>query len=142
MASYILRMSDQNVIYGRPDFANHGFGVTLAKKFPPYVFSIGANACLVHKVKRVEIRWWQVAGHGEKLVKLTKPRMIAILACGEFRFLASDRTRTCMVPNPDAILCGRCHGELAPFGKHGTARKAGITVQQAHVKLGCVVKGY
>lgn len=38
--------------------------------------------------------------------------------------------------------CGRCLGEPATFGKRGPARKHGITRQEAHVKLGCVVKGY
>ncbi len=133
----------ENVIHGRPDFGNHGFGVTLAKTFPPYVFSVGANAGLVHKIVRVEIRWWVPGGHhGECLVKLQRPRMIAQLACGDFRFLQGSRSRTCLLPDPEALLCGRCHGEPATFGKHGEAIKKGISRQQANVKLGCVVKGY
>ena len=128
------------VIDGRPDFYNFGFGMTLAKKFPPYVFSVGMNAGLVHKVVRVELHWWVPIRSGHQLGRLNRPRMIAHLACGEFRFLKAKYTRTCLIPNPEALLCGRCHGEPATFGKHGKAR--GMPRSEAHVKLGCVVQGY
>lgn len=137
-----LRKDEQfcEVIDGRPDFHNCGFGVTLAKTFPPYVFSVGANAGLVHKVVRVELRWWVPIRSGHQLGRLNAPRMTAHLACGEIRFLKSNKTRTCLIPNPRALLCGRCHGEPATFGKHGVAR--GMKRAEAHVRLGCVVKGY
>lgn len=131
---------DPVVINGRPDFQDHDFGVTSAKKFPPYVFSVSKNAALIHKVVSVEMRWYAPNYHN--LVRLKRPRMIANTACGEFRFLSGDKTRTCLVPAPDALLCGRCHGEVATFGKKGKATQLGITRQQANVKLGCVVKGY
>lgn len=132
----------QLIIHGRPDFQNHDFGVTEAKRYPPYVFSIRGASALVHKVSRVQLRWWKVAGHGEKMVKLTRPIMIADCVCGMFFRLEGSKSRTCHIPNPDALLCGRCHGEIATFGKHGAGTKAGITRHVAHVKLGCVVKGY
>jgi hypothetical protein len=56
--------------------------------------------------------------------------------------LLPERTRTCTIPEPDALLCGRCHGEPATFGKHGKATKAGVKRADAHVKLGCLVNGY
>lgn len=131
-------------IHGRPDFADHGWGITEAKKYPPYVFGIRGVSCLVHKILRVELHWWRVARGGEKLVKLKRPVMIAQTMCAQSFRLEGQISRTCHVPNPDALLCGRCHGEGATFPKshHARARKSGLTRQEAHVKLGCVVKGY
>lgn len=133
-------MSEAGVIYGRPDFQDHNFGITQAKKFPPYVFSIRGASALVHKVVGVDCRWWKP--HYNKLVYQQRPTMIARTACNYSFFLEGSRTRTCQIPAPDALLCGACHGEERPFGRRGWARKAGITKMSAHVKLGCVVKGY
>jgi hypothetical protein len=135
-------MRDPYVIHGRPDFRDPDFGITYAKKFPPYVFSIRGASALIHRVRRVRLRWWEVAGHGEKLVKQNKPRMTAECMCGQFFSLQGSRSRTCHVPAPDALLCGRCHGEGPVFSKDGWATREGITRHEAHVKLGCVVKGY
>lgn len=137
-------IDDENAepIYGRPDQGRLGFGVTLAKKHPPFVFSIRGVSCLVHKIARVELHWWRVAGHGEKLVKMKRPVMFAITNCSCHFELQAKSSRTCHVPSPEAMPCGRCNGEIAPFGKHGHATKAGIRRQDAHVKLGCVVQGY
>jgi hypothetical protein len=131
-----------HVVNGRPDLADLMFGVTHAKKFPPYVFSVRGPAALVHKIASVELRWYRVCNHGHALMKLNRPTMIAKLVCGGSRFLIGEATRTCHIPKPDAVLCGRCHGELASFGKNGPAIKAGITREVAKVKLGCVVNGY
>jgi hypothetical protein len=131
------------VVRGRPDFQNHGFGVTLAKRYPPYVFSIRGVSCLVHKVARVELQWYRVGKSGGScLVRMKRPVQIAHTVCGFTTWLMGDTSRTCHIPNPDAVLCGRCHGELPSFGKHGAATKAGLKRQVAHVRLGCVVKGY
>jgi hypothetical protein len=109
---------------------------------PPYVFSVVANAALVHKVAAVEIHWWMVVRSGHALARRKKPKLIAHLVCGGQRFLRPEKSRTCLVPAPDAVLCGRCHGDVASFGKNGAAIKAGITRHDAYLKLGCVVKGY
>jgi hypothetical protein len=112
------------------------------RKYPPYVFSTRGVSCLVHKIAWVELHWWRVAGGGEKLVKLKRPVMIAQTVCSMSFRLQGDRSRTCLLPNPDALLCGRCHGDVATFGKDGPATKAGTKRSEAHVKLGCVVQGY
>lgn len=118
------------------------FGVTLVKRFPPYVFSINGNALLIHKIARVECHWWKIGGHGHTLIKALRPRMIAKTVCQQTKFLDSDRARTCRIPEPSAVLCGVCHGDPATFGKHGRGRREGISKEWAHVQLGCVVKGY
>ena len=134
------------VIHGRPDFnRSHRFGVTEAKKYPPFVFSVRGASCLVHKVVSVEMHWYRVGtiNHGgDCLVKMKRPVMFAQTACSVSFRLEGSRTRTCHIPNPDALLCGRCHGDVATFGKNGAGTKAGIKRQEAHVKLGCVVMGY
>jgi hypothetical protein len=118
-------------------------GRTEAKKFPPYLFSLPQRGgSLVHKIASMSLDWYGHAKHTRNLVRRRQPRMIATLVCGGFRFVDSKSTRTCVVPAPDALLCGRCHGEPATFGKHGQATKAGIKRTVAGVKLGCVVKGY
>lgn len=138
-------VDDENaeVIESRPDINGQpDFGVTTAKKHPPFVFAIRGVSCLVHKIARVEMHWYRVGRHGHALVKLKRPAMFAITNCSQHFMLQGDRSRTCQLPSPDALLCGRCHGEVATFGKHGPATKAGIKRQVAHVKLGCAVKGY
>lgn len=134
----------EGVIPGRPDFCNFNYLTTNAKKFPPYVFSIRGGSALVHKVQCVRLRWWepQRETRGQNLVKLRDPIVTAHTVCGMFYRLRSDRSRTCRVPSPDALLCGRCHGEPATFGKHGKGTREGIPRRVAHVKLGCVVAGY
>ena len=133
---------EQSVIHGRPDFSDHQFGMTLAKKHAPYVFGIRSGSCLVHKVLRVELHWYTVGRSGQTLIKLARPEMVAVTHCQYYFRLDPRVARTCRVPNHDALLCGRCLGEVAPFGKRGLATKAGITRTFAHVKLGCVVNGY
>lgn len=133
------------VIDGRPDLdgpSGRNFGKTRAKRHPPYVFSIRANAALVHKVLYVELHWYYPAGYaGRYLIKLQRPEMFAVTTCGAHFFLKPDRSRTCRVPSPDAVLCGKCHGEGANFP--GRDRSRWTTVKrEAHVKLGCVVDGY
>lgn len=131
------------VIPGRPDFGNPRFGITRAKKHPPYVFSIRGLSCLVHRVLSVELHWYRVVGSGHSLMKQKRPLMIANTACGAFFRLDPRVSRTCRVPNPEALLCGRCHGLGATFpGRHRMMTDDGITRQAAHVKLGCVVQGY
>lgn len=126
------------VIEGRPDFADHAFGVTHAKRFPPYVFSTVGNACLVHKVARVELRWWTPGRGGRCLLKRVHPRMYAETVCGQTKYFRKGRTQTCTVPDPDAVLCGRCHGEPATFGRDGLAAALGFTRREAHDRLGCL----
>ena len=120
---------------------DHAFGKSEAKRHPAYVYSVNKNACLMHKVARVEIYFYATCGGG-KMGRLKQPAMVAITVCGCSRTLTPNRSRTCHVPLPDSILCGRCHGEPATFGKHGKGTKAGIKRAEANVKLGCEVAGY
>ena len=132
------------VIDGRPDLqggAGGRYGITVAKKFPPYVFSTRGGS-LVHKVAYVELWWWDVGRNGHTLVRRVSPRMHAHTVCGMTFFLRATRNRTCQVPSPEALLCGRCHGEPATFGPYGEGTRDGWTRKSASVKLGCVVNGY
>ena len=117
------------------------FGVSTTKRHPAYVYSINKNSALMHKIREVEIQWYAFLGMGH-MGRLKIPAMIAHTVCGVSRALTPDRSRTCAVPEPGALLCGRCHGEGPWFGRDRKAQKAGITRQEAHVKLGCVVAGY
>lgn len=135
---------DENaeVIADRPDFHNWGFGITEAKSFPPFVFSTRGTSCLIHGIQGVELHWYRIGDRGGTLVKQKRPMMIARTHCSQFFRLEGNHTRTCKLPDPKALICGRCNGETATFGRHGWATKAGIKRSEAHVKLGCVVKGY
>ena len=118
------------------------FGVTTTKRHPAYVYSINANGCLMHKVRDVEIQWYALVDGGRRMGRLKQPAMIAHTVCGNSSALVPGRTRTCHIPKPDSVLCGRCHGEPATFGKHGKGTKAGLKRAEAHVRLACVVNGY
>ena len=135
---------DENaeVIDGRPDLGDFFFGVTDAKKFPPYVFGVRGGSCLVHRIRRVRYHWYRVAAGGSKLVRMKRPVAIADTMCAQSFRLEGAICRTCQVPSPDALSCGRCDGIEATFAKRKGYRVAGLTREEAHVKLGCVVKGY
>lgn len=114
------------------------FGVTTAKRHPNYVFSINKNACLMHKIAEVEIHHYATLNH-HKLGRLKQPAMIAHTVCGATRILTAKHSRTCTVPLPDAVLCGRCHGQPATFRRSVASTDA---KRAARVKLGCEVAGY
>lgn len=134
---------DESVpLIDRSSVNDRTFGVTTTRRHPAYVYSINKNACLMHKVHHVEIHWHALVGDGGQLGRLKQPAMIAHTVCGYSRALTPERTRTCAVPLPDSVLCGRCHGEPATFGKHGKGTAAGMKRAEAHVRLGCIVNGY
>jgi hypothetical protein len=132
---------DVPIVEGRPDFANTRFGVTRAKKHPAYVFSTTVNSSLIHKIAHVDLHWYEVVHNGHALARRKEPFMIAHTVCGQTKFLNRQRSKTCEIPAPDAILCGRCHGEPATFGPDGAGTKAGITRHTGFLKLGCAVQG-
>lgn len=113
------------------------FGVAESKRHPAYVYSVNKNACLMHKIIRVTIHFYAIVGM-HKLGRLKQPAMIAHTACGCSWSLRPERSRTCHVPLPDSVLCGRCHGKGPTFRRSGDGRKR----REAAVKLGCVVAGY
>ena len=121
-------------IAGRPDHGNRDFGVVRAKRFPKYVHSTNRSACLIHKVEEVEIHWY--SGHYDWCQRLENPRVIARTNCGTNIFLSNGKKsgKMCEIPDPNAVLCGRCHGEPATFSRK---RVQSITKQWAHDHLGC-----
>jgi len=64
--------------------------------------------------------------------------MIAETVCGQTIFLCDHKGMTCALPKKNAVLCGRCHGEEATFGKHS---KKGITRREAKLRIGCAAEG-
>lgn len=130
------------LVIDRDSVDERTFGVTTTKRHPAYVYSINRNACLMHKVLEVEIQWYALIGDGSLMGRLKQPAMIARTVCGCSRALVPEKTRTCHIPAPDSVLCGRCHGEPATFGKHGKGTQARWKRAEAHVRLACVVNGY
>jgi hypothetical protein len=135
-------LDDTAEVIDRDSVNERTFGVSRAQRHPAYVYSIHGNACLMHKVRDVEIQWYALIDGGHRMGRLKQPAMIAHTICNMSKPLDPKRTRTCAVPEPDSVLCGVCHGEPATFGKHGAGTKAGFKRAEAHVKLGCIVAGY
>jgi hypothetical protein len=120
------------------------FGVTRATKHPAYVFSVNKNACLIHRIADVELHWYALVDI-KWMGRLLQPAAIARTVCGTHFSLRGERSRTCHVPNADALRCGPCHGEPRTFRRarqHGRVSADGVTREAAHVRLGCIVKGY
>ena len=127
------------VVLGRPDFADRSFGVTQLKRFPPYVYSL-LGGMLVHKVESVEARWYKPQMN--HLERLSSPALIIRAVCGQVFYAGQgcrrERSRSCALPRPDAVLCGRCHGTGPVFGR-GLAERA-VTRREAKQRLGCIVE--
>ena len=133
-------LEESAAIIDRNTVNERTFGVTTTRRHPAYVYSVNKNACLMHKVRDVEIQWYALLGRGDKMGRLKQPAMIAHTVCGVSRALTPERSRTCHVPLPGATLCGRCHGEPPTFGRQSGKTKADKV--KARVELGCVVAGY
>jgi len=134
-------VSQEITIEGRPDFHNHGFGLTKAKKHPKYVHS--KQGMLMHLIADIDLSWW--SAQFDHLVRRKKPRMIIRTVCGHTFFVTKGAykgerkvSEMCNLPKPNAVLCGRCHGTGAIWGKN---KKAEITKQEARARLGCVIEG-
>lgn len=130
-------MADQIIVKGRPDFQDHKFGVTRALKHPTYVFGNGAGL-LVHKILYVELQWYDVGPPGDHLVRRNDPKISIHTCCGQVFFYGERRGKQpstmCEMPRPEAILCGRCHGEGPIFGKGKEWR---VSKKDAKNALGC-----
>jgi hypothetical protein len=120
----------------RPHPDNWDFGITFAKKFAPYVYSANGMGALIHKVKQVELHWWQYSM--DRLIRREAPVMIAETICGVHKRIETGRMRSamCAVPRPDAVLCGKCHGQPANFPRKDPESKA--AKRAARKKLGCM----
>jgi hypothetical protein len=132
------------IIPGRPDLdwyksgrSTPRPGVTVAKRHPPYVHGKIGMAQLLHKVMRLELRWYEVGPDGHHMRRLHSPSMMATTVCGHV-FYIGTRAQTCEMPKPDTVMCGRCHGTGPNFGKHGINN---VSRQEAKVRLGCVPTG-
>lgn len=137
------------IIDGRPDLDawrdGRRFGVSRVSRFPPYVYSTRRNAALVHRVAYVEAHWWEPVGAGHALRRLDRPRLVAHCVCNQVLFLHRTRRHdrgpaatTCLVPAPDALLCGRCHGAVPTFGRGGPLEGDREARRAADATLGCL----
>lgn len=133
---------DGHLVEGRPDLSDHAFGRTRAKTCPAYVFSVNWNAGLVHKVSYVDLHWYRVDDTGHNLIRLKSPIMIATTICGQSWRLEGDSCRTCVLPDANAILCGRCQRQVASFSKKHNGPYKDLPRPEAHVRLACVIKAY
>jgi hypothetical protein len=127
----------RQIIKGRPDFQNKNFGITRAKRFPPFVFSTDANSCLVHKVASIEFHWTDVINQGRDLIRLDSPRIIIRTKCGQFFRPVKKKAVVCELPSPDALVCGRCERKSSTFRKGKDSYNAR---RKAHDKLGCLTR--
>lgn len=128
---------DDIIIQGRPDFENHTFGVTRAKRHPKYVYG-NVFGCLVHEIAYVEFRWYDVGPGGHSLIRRAHPKISITTRCQQVFLLRNSngrpRSTMCEIPNPDAVLCGRCQSKGPIFGKNGSGN---TTKSAAKVRLGC-----
>lgn len=111
---------------------------TLAKRTPKYIYGASGNSCLIHKVREVRMRWWECGPGGFYLVRRQSPRMYAECMCGMSFRVEAGVSVTCDLPRPDAVLCGRCHGDGVNFPR---GKNPKIPRNLAKVRLGCIAKG-
>jgi hypothetical protein len=134
-----------DIIEGRPDLdwyrSNRKTpqpGITKAKTFPKYVHGRIGMAMLLHKIDHVDLWWYETDNTGSNLVRLQSPRMIAHTVCGNSWSIDGTRAKTCQLPNPETVLCGRCEGTGTIWGRGKTPK---VTKRQAKDRLGCIVEG-
>lgn len=132
-------MSNPLIVPGRPDFADKSFGITKAKRHVKYVYSNDANGCLIHKVREVTFHWYEAKG--DYLERRQAPHICIKTICSQVFFAHNRKGKRaatmCEIPSPDAVLCGRCHGEPPVFTKgksHAEEKRA------ARARLGCVME--
>jgi hypothetical protein len=109
----------------------------IAKSRHAYAYSTGANSCLVHKISYLRLRWWTCGPGGEYLVRLQSPVIFAVTNCQHWLSVGGTKAKICAIPNPDAVLCARCHGEGVNFPRD---REHKVSKRIAKVKLGCVLE--
>jgi hypothetical protein len=135
---------------GRPDFIDHDWGRTVAKRMPTYVYAT-RQGLLLHKVSEMTFYWWKLGPNGKYWIRRTSPRITYHSICGQF-FFGHDpepeykrqegrRSVVCEMPNPDAVLCGRCHGRTPTFAKGNQPKAGGPTRHEARARLGCMMSG-
>ncbi len=112
------------------------FSVGRVKKHPKYVHGKIGMAVLLHKIDHVEARWWDYDYN--YLLRLQSPILTAHTICGMSWRISSDKSRICEIPKPDAVLCGRCHGQPRNFPRGETPK---IPRALAKIRLGCISEG-
>jgi hypothetical protein len=124
-----------NIVKGRPDFQDHKFGITRAKRHPKYVYG-SILGSLVHEVSYVEFRWYELKmGY---CIRLDSPKISATTKCGMSFFVHNIGSRAkatvCEIPKEDAVYCKACQKQGRNFPKN---KKHEITKQEAKARLGC-----
>lgn len=114
-------------------------GTTVLKRHPEFVHGRKYMSCLIHRVARVEARWYTChLSSGQRLDRLVSPILIAETICG-MSFRVGEGGTLCEIPAGESIHCGKCNGQVATFGKHST--KA-VSRRTARKKLGCIMAGF
>jgi hypothetical protein len=123
---------------GRPDHSclpeSKQFWVKRVKKHLPYAHGKFGSSFLIHKVAYVTATWYE--GRYSYMRRLENPKLIAHCICGRFIFLTNGKRsgKMCSLPDPNAVLCGTCHGQLPTFSKRRILR---IKKRWAKDHLGC-----
>jgi hypothetical protein len=137
-------MTGEVVIPGRPDLAWYSSRqgkqpfMSRAKKFPKYVHGVCGNSALIHTIAYVNLRWYRLDSGGNNLILVNEPIMRATCICGTSFRLSAKSGVTCEIPKPDAVMCGRCNGQMPPFSKRNPNR---LDIKAAKKALGCIVEG-
>lgn len=105
--------------------------VQIAKKFPPYVYS--TMGALIHRVEGVTMRWYELISM-DRMVRLDRPLLYYRCFCGMNVY--GWRAGVCMIPDPNAVLCGRCHGRGATI--KGRWKGGSVTFREAKLRRGCI----
>lgn len=105
-------------IDGRPDWKDHKFGKTKAKRHKRFVYSNidRTSPSKVHRVAAVRFSWYDA--HGDWLERLDHPKIMVDCLCGYFFFLGPDKVSGILCNRPPAGYprCPACEGRVR-FGK-------------------------
>jgi hypothetical protein len=132
-------MNGEIYVMGRPDFGDHCFGKVEIVKHPQYVYSTSKMGMLIHKVLRVQAHWYEP--RYDRLLRLENPKITCDSVCGQIFFIhlphddRKFRASFCEIPNPGAVLCGRCHGQPSTFAKRGNPP---CSKEMAKIRKGCL----
>ena len=107
-----------------------------AKKFPAYAYGKIGSSSLIHKVSRVKLRWYEL-NSATTMQRRINPEMLAETVCGRHIFLDPAHGRMCEIPKPDAVLCGRCHGQGVNFPR---GKEHAVPMKLAKIRLGCIAR--
>lgn len=131
-----MEKTSTKIIQGRPDFTIKNFGVTRAKRHPKYVFG-SVFGCLVHEIRYVEFRWYDVIA-ANALQWRDSPKISATTKCGIVFFINNYNSRAkanvCEIPKADSVYCKACQNNGKNFPKN---KEWEVSKQEAKSRLGC-----